>query len=687
MKQVKLFEGVRYQTPLTVGLLLSFLGLYVGALMSRPLLIFLTVTATVVLCALWQRYYIRVHGALEGSDGFCHRLTVIFAGLGALSLFSFTVRSLWGREFSRPLFATSFLSLLFLAWMWQGILLWQSMENGKDEKKRWFSTLRENLPIVLLLAALFLLSIETFDSWYRWDSYDYYYYFCNLDYSTLDFFDNLRPANHAAYAVSAIYLVIDGLVGATGISLIFMNMLMVMLGTLAFWRILCRILPHWNRWTAALGAALFGFSPFLLGLQWSVGLETYLIFGLVIYLWAQVEDVPLLQAGAALLICFSKETGAVLLCAMIAARLLLNLLRKDGRGKPLLEKLELHTSLPVLCIGIFWLADFLGNSWTSSNNSKMATDGSEVAFNCFGFNSVYVKDRLLSLLFTNLTWVILAVTLVGLTVGILRKRISLFSDRFYLLIQASVGFLASLVPLFFFVTYNHVRYAGPTVILLLPVLVIALDLLFEGVRGRTICCGALALWLFLQSFVTVDPMMHLFFEQADKGHGSVSLTANSLLPNNAKEKTLSVRGQYNREMMYFDEAFDELLREIGYDDRTLLVISDNMREPSVGSFVYAEYLITGFGYPYMDNARYMSWDGELGARYLSPNPNHQMRILFASNEARIKATMRFYDRCVYIALPFLSETEHQRVMLGYRATEIGVASVGGWELVAYELTK
>jgi hypothetical protein len=338
-------------------------------------------------------------------------------------------------------------------------------------------------------------------------------------------------------------------------------------------------------------------------------------------------------------------------------------------------------------VGILWFADYLGNSWTSSNNMGVATDGNAVAFNCFAFNMTYIKDRLISLIFTNLTWLILLTVLIGLTVGILRKRIPVFSDRFYLLIEVSAGVLASLVPLFLFVTYNHIRYAGPTVILLLPLLAIAIDCLFTSVNKRTFFCGFLGVWLFAQSFVTADPMMYLLFDRLDKGIGTVSLSNNALLQNSADETAISVRAQYNRELTYFDEAFDDLMEQISYDERTLLVISDSLKEPSIGDFVYTEYLVTGFGYPYMDHPRYMAWDAQLNTRYLTEDPNAQMRILYASNYARISATMRFYDRCVYIALPFLSKGENQSAVIGFHTEEIGRTLVGGWDLAAYELTK
>ena len=683
MKKRQLLERIDFQLPISFSLLLAVLGLYLCAFFSHLWILFVFLAGSVLLSAFSHWLYASDPQAISPSDRIAIKLIIAVYALVTVSLLSFGVRMIGsGRTASAAvalLMAAVFLALTAFE---IGYLKSTSVKSDNTLSK---PTWRAFLPIAIICAVVVILDIEIFGSWLRWDSYDYYYWFKNLSYSGLTKLANLRPANHAAYGCSVIYLIIDGIIGNAKVSLLVINVLMVIAGTFAFWRITAKLFPHWKPVTHTVYACLYAFSPFIFGLSWSINLEAYLMLGLVLFFWGEVERLPLVQTGAALLICFSKETGAVLLAAVMAVRLLMNFLSGSKRKQSFISKLELNISLPVLACGLFWIVDFFVNSWVSSNNSWIPTT-TDVKFNGFGFNLTYIGDRLITLIFTNFTWLIIGILATGFIIGRIRKNRVESEERRYFLVELLAGIAASLIPLLFFITYNHIRYAGPTAVLLLLVLPEALDRMNITCRIRSGLCGALAAIYLLQCYITVDPMRYLLCGTLDKGTGRLAFAKNHILVDGSTTSSISVDAQYNREIMYFDGALDKILQAIEYDDDTVIIISDEYREPTVSGYVGAEYLIMGFGYPHMPNPAYVAWDSESGTRYLSADEDDKINILYTNNVFKIYNAIKEYEDCVYIRFSFSDQSKHERFLYKYNYKEIACESSFGWEITAYKLT-
>lgn len=686
MKKRELMERIEFQLPISFSLLLAVLGLYLCAFFSHIWILFVFLLASVILSAFAHALYARTPERLSGADRIAVVLLVSVYALCTVSLLSFSLRTF---IFSGPRVAavvTLLMAVVFLAMtVLEAVYLVKVVGVKRNADMPRGSVWRRVLPVAIVAAAIVALNIEIFGGWLRWDSYDYFYWFKNLSYSGLTKLANLRPANHAAYGCSVIYLLIDGIIGDAHVSLLMMNVLAVVVGTFAFWRIGVKMFPHWKPVSHALYACIYAFSPFIFGLSWSINLEAFLMLGLVLFFWGEVERLPLIQTGAALLICFSKETGAVLLAAIMAVRLLMNFLSRKKRDGGLVSKLELGVSLPVLACGLFWVVDFFVNSWVSSNSSWIPTT-TNVNFNSFGLNLIYIGDRIITLIFTNFTWLIIALVAAGFIIGRVRRARAATEERHYFAFELLAGLGASLVPLLFFVTYNHIRYAGPTAVLLLLLLPEALDRMKLGVRLRSVICGALAALYLAQCYVTVDPMMYLFCGTMDKGTGRLAFAKNNILVGGSDATSVSVDAQYNRELMYFDRALDGILRAIEYDDDTVIIISDEYREATVSGYVGAEYLIMGFGYPHMPNAAYISWNAQKGERYLSSSKSDEINILYTSNLFKIYNAINEYEDCIYITFSFSDPSKRERFLYKYKHEVVAEERTCGWEMTAYKLT-
>ncbi len=668
-----------FQPMLSVSLLIAFLGVYFYAL-SGQIAIFLLVMLLAVGLALKAHFSCCVRQEDKGAI----KLLIGGYGLIALSLCCFSVRTWVQHGSSTVVVCTMLLGVASMGLCaFEVFYICRNFNRETIERKSFLSF----LPILFLAILIVLLCIDSFDVWIRWDSYDYYYYISKLSYSTMTHTDSLRPANHAAYGFSVIYLILDGVFGMPEFTLPAINILMVILGTCGIWRILSKLFGHWHPAARLTLSCVYAFSPFLLGLSWTLNLENFLIFGLVLFFWGEVERLPFLQMAAAILICFSKETGALALAAIMLARLIMNFKSEHKNEQSRLTKLELALSFPVLLCGMFWLIDFLARNWLYSNGASAPT------VNGFGFNTIAINgrfmwDRFLSLLFTNFTWLLAGIVIVGFILGQVRKKHDKNNDRSYFTVEVAAALVGVLIPLFLFVTYNHVRYAGVFALLLVLLLPEALDRAFSRCRLKMMLCGCVAALCLVQSFWTVDPLMMLICDPLPKGDcGAIYSPRNSVLQGGNFTSSVSVRNQYNRELLYFDRSFDELLAAIEYDDRTVLLISSEYSEPTIGGYVGTEYLIFGYGYPFMETARYMAWDSKAQKRYLSENKEEQINFYAIDSTFDYEEDLAEFDRWIYVQMPFYDEAIQARWWQGMTCIEIAESHVAGWRLVAYEMTK
>lgn len=540
----------------------------------------------------------------------------------------------------------------------------------------------------LLALLLFVLNLEIFDAWIRWDSYDYYYYIDRLTPMTLTDLERLRLANHAAYAVSLLHLVADGLFGDYVVTIYTLNVVTLILGAFLFWRILRIHFPHQRIIVSLLLTLAFAFSPFTFGLVYTIGLEWYLMLGLLIFLWAEAEQVPLAQGLGMVMICFSKETGVVILFALMATKLLYDL--RQHREKPFFQRVDLPLSLTALSLALIWVVDLFTFNWLASNQSPSSS--SSVPFNQFAFEPVFIADRIKSILFTNFTWLLILLLLGGL-VAYLRNRKrgapAPCSAKAPFVAQLLAALGTSLLLTLLFVTYNHIRYAAPLVLLLLLLLPHAVNQL-RPVALRAALCGILAACSLLQCYVTADPLMKLTFPSLNKGEGSLIYTDNRIIATDRSEPstpTISVGTQYNREILAFDQALDRLLSQIEYDRNTCLIFSGEYIQPSLGYRVYTEYLILGFGYPYMETPRYMAWDREEQRRILITDGSQpRIQICYANSPRSIETTYQYFDRLVYIQLPFRDNGYEAMLLNGTTHHKIATENYRGWTLNALEIT-
>ena len=387
MSKRRFFNIFAFQTPISLAVLVMFLGLLFGAIFYNSWILIFSLVVSLAFILYTHQVYTSEEKSFSRSDIKTIKALIVAYGLLAISLFMSAVRTIRSDCFYFAVVAMFVASIVCLSLLVYEIVYLRCIALPKCNEPREKITLRSILPITIITILLVVLNIEIFDTWLRWDSYDYFYYFQNVSYTELGQYSNLRPANHAAYGGVLMLLIVDGIVGNPATSLFLINILMLIIGAFAIWRITEKLFPNWSVWSKTAATSVLAFSPFLFGLVWSISLETYLAFGLILFFWGRVEKLPVLQVVAALIICFSKETGAIILAAIVLMRLVLNFVLPSGKQKSFWKKLDLPINIPILGFGLFWMGEFLLNSWMSSNDATIATTV-DVNFNNFDFCSV-----------------------------------------------------------------------------------------------------------------------------------------------------------------------------------------------------------------------------------------------------------------------------------------------------------
>ena len=564
--------------------------------------------------------------------------------------------------------------------------LWLDRIKKSERKKRW-KVLGAVLAVLVVFGAVYASICST---WARWDSYNYFYYIDKLSVSSLADLESLRIADHSAYALSFIYILLNGFFNNMLYTAYFTNAAVAFLGAVCFYRIVRRLFPTWKGYSCAACAAVYFFSPYVFGIVQFINLDSFLLFGLLFFLAADAAENRFLRVASCVFLCFTKETGPVLLAALMVVRLL-RIYFQHRKEKFNLKNFELAFTVPVLICGVIWLVDTLLNSWSASNKGNLQfVDGN--VFNGFGIDFTFLADKMQSIFLTNFTWVFV---LVGVLAGIcllLDLKSGRVKKRKFTLVEMQIftALVVSFLLDILFVTYNHVRYNLVFVAFLYLVTVWLVGKVklktAVNVAMTSIACAL----FFAQCFYTVDPMMYLSMVKIDCGNGYLTATRNGVFIEynleNRKQLDFCDNIAYNRQTIYFDRALDELIAKSDYEKgATCYVFTNEYFTPSIHGVTNCDYLFMGNGYKYLPEPRYVSWDGEKDRRYIAKHGGNEIPFFYVLEEEELQACLDAYETVYYIKLPFGDEYFRRNVLLGRSAEKVCEASSNIWKLELYKI--
>ena len=629
---------------------------------------------------------------LKTSDAFAAFLLSLLHIVGAIVIVVYACRLIGRYGLSDFTLISIFAFCMLVAAALLGLLYIQLQaeyryyrQNAPLSLPKWKSV----IVILCLLVFLAIINIGIFDTWPRWDNYAYLTELMRLDLHSLFSISDLRVANHATYAYSFLCILLNSLFNNPNTTAYLLNYIYLLIGTLCFWNILCKIFPKWHWITRVLATCVFAFSPYFLGQMTYINLEFFSVLAILLFLAGEANELRILQFIGALFLCFGKESTTVILVFMMLARILAEIIkRRPNDWKGWISSFELPFSLPVLSIGLLWLWDLLQNNWMLTNQTEFLTvDGKN--FNSFGFSMIYVWDKLKTIVCANFDWICILGCILACIVWVLRLRknqwkVTLCFDKneSVLWFEICGVFVGGLLMQVLFITYNHIRYNSSVILAIYFFFFLALDILTKRQGVKNAVCCIFACVLLAQCYYTVDPVMLATMPRLDMGNGYIVSSENHVIGTDA-EFIDSV--QYNRQIRDFDITFDKLLSEIQYSSDACVAISSEYEMLTAGGVCSAIHLILGYGYPYyVPSIQYVAWDETAGSRTLSLDSSEQMNVVFISSLEELETLSKTYSRVYYFRMPWKDSLYDNQLNDPNLWEDQISAGYHGWNLHAYE---
>lgn len=433
-----------------------------------------------------------------------------------------------------------------------------------------------------------------------------------------------------------------------------------------------------RKWERLLAVALFAFTPLVYGMSLTVSPDVAVLAFFCLGFWAVVRRYAVLAVAFGLLLCFSKELGAILYAGLVAGIFGLYVLRNAnfaGASRRELPAAGWKENLPLLIpLGLYGLYIALGGSLWRLDSAQEA-----VSLFTRPPDPWVVWDKTIQLFLANFNWVVWWLIVASVPLSSLWRRKGVSSanrspsaDWFAVLVVAIVPFL---LANYAYRTWSNPRYLMPACMVAILFLVRALA---SWVRPVSVRMGALTAILVLfgiSCFRTIDPVLVRAYPTFRLGEHRMSFY-NSVA-------TVCDLTFYNREYVYYNRLFERFLAAAGYRadaDELVFFIGGTSTELANHNL---EYLWTG---------------GDLlGPMYLEPGT--VKRTFDSAGNLRLRSTIFVQSRSSPSVLPAhafslrpfwigqLGEIADAEMKAHYRVLREILVEEDGYSLVGYELAR
>ena len=547
--------------------------------------------------------------------------------------------------------------------------------------------------VVVCLLISVLSNVGIFKTWFRWDSYIYLFDFYKL--SPLSVFQSggLRVAQHITFTYSLFAILIQSLLHIDMAYVVLGINVAIMFGEMLIWNALLeKYAKDANEYLRMIFSVVFAFSPYVFGLLYTINLEQVMLFGVLLFFLAEAKDDVYLLVLSAFITCNSKETGTVLVICMMGAlvvKQLINALKgkeKGERFKAIVNECDLLVYSAVIIIGVLWLLDFTTSKWGDYNSELPLNTVDKSAFNGISVSFVFIISKLKSLLLANFNWlIIIAIAILAILLLIKtsdkKAQILAFINKFALPLACLFG---QIVFSLLFVTYNHFRYWQAVIATLYLLLFCSIAKIGFNNIIKFSTAGVMGALFVIQSYVTIDPLMRVAHANLNTGVDIVVSAQDNVLGRGEAVFTDSTCN--NRQIFYFDEALSLAIASVNYDGGCGIAYSAEFRAQSVGGEIGSLYMITGFGYEYMDVVRYVAWNDVKKRRYLTTDENKAMQFLYVDASMDWNVIKNLNERIYYIEMPWETEIEKIKELKNITLTKETQIEHKGWKLNVYRVS-
>ena len=556
---------------------------------------------------------------------------------------------------------------------------------------------------ILLLGTLcfvfgFLMNIEIFNTWPRWDSYLYYNSFEKL--APKGIFmpgqNGLRACGHISTSYSLWSLLFASIPGITNLNAMYLsNMALISISIVLFYRIFKYLYPDNHFILNALYSIVCVVSPPLFGLSAEISVELILAVGVLSLIYSIFISNSILAIVSLFVVVTAKETGVLVAVTVVFVQLLYDVYQwiKD---KKIQDSSRLTYYCLCLSLGISWLLQFSSGHWGDGGNTNHKAIQDGVEFFQFALSKIHIQDTLIGSLLLNFNWIfslfiILAACL--FIVRLIQKKMT-FSYSFHNKenVIISTAFISYTIELCIYVTYHFPRYYITTAVLLSILGLGSLQYILKTVCNKKLLrlgmpiflCGLFA----VESYMTIDPVARTMYEGISTGKSVVVPVP--IHSNYDIDPSLKPNACYNRMIMYFDKALDKAFAaiyggsssseaKILFSDEYIGSIKDG--KVSLGTL----YCIWGFGYSYFDPPMWCHWNSDGNYRYLSYEQENNVDPSYIKADSDLSYYTNNYERVYYIKMPWGDPTLESLIEKYPSINYDQTVEYRGWVLEIYRI--
>lgn len=509
----------------------------------------------------------------------------------------------------------------------------------------------------------FIMNLECLNNWPRWDTYTYYFLIDNLSLNNLFLSgkEGMVVAGHISGVFALYNIICDTILPVDLLNSMYVaNFILQFIDAILFYNIIKRLVPDHERSFYLIATVACTMSPYIFGTSFVVNPEKLLMTSVLLFIYGILAKNNIISLVGAFIACNSKEIGVVIIAFMTAGCLLKDICVAKRNGN--IKKLNLVYYICILAVGVLWITQFRSVNWAEEiKNDIQVTypllDGAP--FNSFSFSILHIGDTLKGEFLTNFTWIFVALIFLGMIKYVLylihKRNVLRFSDIINKpIFILTLGFIGGELITLLFVTYHFYRYYTVNIAFVYLIGLIALDFLLRDYKLKEIfskeIAGILAILLMIQCYTTIDIVSIYMLPQISTGTSTIVALPTHMQGFN--DPGFTDAANYNRQIIYFDKAFDKALCSIVPSNDTKILLSDEyFLKNGLGSL----YSIWGFGYQYVLPPRYGKFDLQKGYRYLETTKENQIDPDYITAEFDME-DYADYNEIYYISMPWGDET-------------------------------
>lgn len=335
--------------------------------------------------------------------------------------------------------------------------------------------------------------------------------------------------------------------------------------------------------------AIFAFYPAFWGIMGEINTDFPVLIFFIWTIYFQLNKQYLLMLFSALMLCFSKETGVIILAFYAIGYIIVKFVNSIKAGiKETLKQIFSPEAVAIYLAGVSWFVIWLvssrGKLWSGASGN-VATTNSQIngmKLDTFGGCAEYIFHKLKEIFILNNSYILWIFVLAAILLTVFtKKKNSITRGNGHIIAGIYIAFIGLLNFNVYFVTWPNYRYLIPMTFF---VNFFASFFVLGYIQNKNIqrVIVVVTLILIFSSNFHTDIISKKMFDNISMGNGDMISTNlfyikdldNKILSRDSEityEYAYDDEGVYNREYSNRGRCINKILKEIKYDSQTLVV--------------------------------------------------------------------------------------------------------------------